>query len=103
VKSLSCGVNLDVVKILNAHVYVWWSLLYVDVLKIKGLTNLWRRISDSWLQHLGRSSFTSNCSRTSKLSVGEMLTVYFGAPSMFITLWFGFDYGTNPPLGTLII
>jgi hypothetical protein len=32
-----------------------------------------------------------------------MLTVYFGAPSMFITLWFGFDYGTNQPLGTLII
>jgi hypothetical protein len=24
-------------------------------------------------------------------------------PSMFITLWFGFDYWTNPPLGTLII
>jgi hypothetical protein len=21
-----------------------------------------------------------------------LLTVYFGAPSMFITLWFGFDY-----------
>jgi hypothetical protein len=38
-----------------------------------------------------------------ELSVGEMLTVYFGAPSMFIALWFGFDYGTNPPLGTLII
>jgi hypothetical protein len=40
-------------------------------------------------------------------TVGEptrsLLTVYFGAPSMFITLWFGFDYGTNPPLGTLII
>jgi hypothetical protein len=33
----------------------------------------------------------------------SVLTVYFGAPSMFITLWFGFDYGTNPPLGTLII
>jgi hypothetical protein len=32
-----------------------------------------------------------------------LLTVYFGAPSMFITLWFGFDYRTNPPLGTLII
>jgi hypothetical protein len=32
-----------------------------------------------------------------------LLTVYFGAPSLFITLWFGFDYGTNPPLGTLII
>jgi hypothetical protein len=38
-----------------------------------------------------------------KLSVGEMLMVYFGAPSMFITLWSGFDYGTNSPLGTLII
>jgi hypothetical protein len=24
------------------------------------------------------------------LSVGEMLTVYFGTPNMFITLWFGF-------------
>jgi hypothetical protein len=24
----------------------------------------------------------------------SLLTVYFGAPSMFITLWFGFDYGT---------
>jgi hypothetical protein len=33
----------------------------------------------------------------------QVLMVYFGAPSMFITLWFGFDYGTNPPLGTLII
>jgi hypothetical protein len=32
-----------------------------------------------------------------------VLTVYFGTPSMFITLWFRFDYGTNPPLGTLII
>jgi hypothetical protein len=29
------------------------------------------------------------------LSMGEMLTVYFGTPNMFITLWFGFDYGTN--------
>jgi hypothetical protein len=33
----------------------------------------------------------------------HLLTVYFGTPSMFISLWFGFDYGTNPPLGTLII
>jgi hypothetical protein len=32
-----------------------------------------------------------------------LLTVYFGTPNMFITLWFGFHYGTNPPLGTLII
>jgi hypothetical protein len=37
------------------------------------------------------------------LSMGEMLTVYFGTPNMFITLWFGFDYVTNPPLDTLII
>jgi hypothetical protein len=37
------------------------------------------------------------------LSVGEMLTVYFGRPNKFITLLFGFDYGTNPPIGTLII
>jgi hypothetical protein len=29
--------------------------------------------------------------------------VYFGTPNMFNTLWFGFVYGTNPPLGTLII
>jgi hypothetical protein len=32
-----------------------------------------------------------------------LLTVYFGTPNMFITHWFGFDYGTNPPLCTLII
>jgi hypothetical protein len=31
-----------------------------------------------------------------------LLTVHFGTPNMFIRLWFGFDYGTNPPLGTLI-
>jgi hypothetical protein len=35
--------------------------------------------------------------------VGEMLTVYFGTPSMLITLWFGFHYAPNPPLGTLTI
>jgi hypothetical protein len=38
-----------------------------------------------------------------ELSVGEMLTVYFGTPNMFITLLFVFVYGTNPPLGTLTI
>jgi hypothetical protein len=32
-----------------------------------------------------------------------LLTVYFSTPKMFISLWFGFVYGTNPPLGTLII
>jgi hypothetical protein len=35
--------------------------------------------------------------------VTYLLTVYFGTPNMFVTLWFGFDYGANPPLGTLII
>jgi hypothetical protein len=38
-----------------------------------------------------------------ELSVGEMLTVYFGTPNMFNALLFGFVYGTNLPLGTLII
>jgi hypothetical protein len=33
----------------------------------------------------------------------HVLTVYFGIPNMFITLWFGFVCGTNPPLGTLIM
>jgi hypothetical protein len=37
------------------------------------------------------------------LIMEEMLTMYFDTPNMFITLWFGFVYGTNPPLGTLII
>jgi hypothetical protein len=41
--------------------------------------------------------------RASPSAFASLLTVYFGAPSMFITLWFGFDYGTNLPLGTLII
>jgi hypothetical protein len=27
----------------------------------------------------------------------------FRTPNTFITLWFGFVYGTNPQLGTLII
>jgi hypothetical protein len=29
--------------------------------------------------------------------------VYFGTPNIFFTLWFGINYVTNPPLGTLII
>jgi hypothetical protein len=37
------------------------------------------------------------------LELEVVLKVYFGTPSIFITLWFRFDYGTNPPLGTLII
>jgi hypothetical protein len=38
-----------------------------------------------------------------KVITTMVLTVYFGTPNMFITLWFGFDYETNLPLGTLII
>jgi hypothetical protein len=66
VKGLSCGVNLDVVKILNAHVCVCWSLLYDYVLKIKDWLTCEERFSGTWLQRLGWSSFTSTCSRTSK-------------------------------------
>jgi hypothetical protein len=32
------------------------------------------------------------------LSVGEMLTVYFGIPNMFITLWFGFVLWNQPAI-----
>jgi hypothetical protein len=38
-----------------------------------------------------------------RLPQERVLTVYVGTPILFITLWFGFDYGTNPPLGILII
>jgi hypothetical protein len=31
------------------------------------------------------------------------LMVNFCTPNMFIILWFKLDYGTNPPLDTLII
>jgi hypothetical protein len=44
-----------------------------------------------------------NSSKDNMKSSSHVLTVYFGTPNMFITFWFGFDYGTNPPLGTLII
>jgi hypothetical protein len=37
------------------------------------------------------------------LSMGEMLTVIFGTPNVFVTLWFDLNYVTNPPLGTLMI
>jgi hypothetical protein len=66
VKSLSCGVNLNVVKILNTHVY-GWSLLYVYVLKINDWLTCEEGFSGTLLQHFGRSSFTSTCSRTSKI------------------------------------
>jgi hypothetical protein len=44
-----------------------------------------------------------NFGHNSCLSSNDYIDGVFCAPSMFLTLWFGFDYGTNPPLGTLII
>jgi translation initiation factor 2B subunit (eIF-2B alpha/beta/delta family) len=32
-----------------------------------------------------------------------LLTVNFGTPNIFVTLWFELDYGTNPPLCTLMM
>jgi hypothetical protein len=40
---------------------------------------------------------------TARTVAQRLLAVYFGTPNMFVTLWFGFYYVTNPPLGTLII
>jgi hypothetical protein len=68
-------------------------------------------MSRTTFQPRGSSSTTEDFSKkysrtlkkySKKLQV-YMLTVYFGTPNMFITLWFGFDFGTHLPLGTLII
>jgi hypothetical protein len=56
-------------------------------------TNFFFHTMEFWLSR--------SLSRT--FSFTQLLTVYFGTPNMFITLWFGFVYGTNPSLGTLII
>jgi hypothetical protein len=56
------------------------------------------------VQKAALEAFTTFCEKHADLVASTaVLTVYFGTPNMFITLWFGFDYGTNPPLGTLII
>jgi hypothetical protein len=36
-------------------------------------------------------------------SLSPVLTVNFGSPNVFVTLWFELDYVTNPPLCTLMI
>jgi hypothetical protein len=73
-------------------------------IKDKGLTNSWRKIQQNMITTPWMKFFYEYLLDDEQdLSVGEMLTVYFGTPNMFITLWFGFDYGTNPPQGTLII
>jgi hypothetical protein len=74
------------------------------ILKIKDWLTCEERISGARFQHLGQKLFYKHLLEDEQnLSVGEMLTVYFGTPNMFITLWYGFDYGTKPPLGTLMI
>jgi hypothetical protein len=87
----------------------------LDQAPLTWLESLEKYSIDKWDQL--KEQFTSNftgamgCSGTRmdlamvKQEQGEtlLLTVYFGTHRMFITLWFGFDYGTNPPLGTLII
>jgi hypothetical protein len=56
---------------------------------------------EGWINQFDNSKI-SNEGRE-EYNPDELSTVYFGTPNMFITLWFGFVYGTNPPLGTLII
>jgi hypothetical protein len=74
------------------------------ILKIKDSLTCEERISEARFKHLGQKFFYVYLLEDEQdLSVGEMLTVYFGTPNMFNTLWFGFDYETNPPLGTLMI
>jgi hypothetical protein len=74
------------------------------ILKINDWLTCEERISEARFQHLGQKIFYEYLLEDEQdLSMGEMLMVYFGTSNMFITLWFGFDYGTNPPLGTLII
>jgi hypothetical protein len=36
-------------------------------------------------------------------SLKAVLTMYFGTPNVFITLWFELDYETNMTLGTLMV
>jgi hypothetical protein len=70
------------------------------VLKIKDWLTCEERISGARFQNLGQKFFYEYFLEDEQdLSMGEMLTVYFHTPNMFITHWFG----TNPPLGTLII
>jgi hypothetical protein len=73
-------------------------------LKIKDWLTCEERNSGAHFNFLDKKFFNEYLLEDEQdLSVGEMLTVYFGIPNMFITLWFGLDYETNPPLGTLMI
>jgi hypothetical protein len=76
---------------------------YMTYMPLRGLYhNLIARCSVVFCR-VRRDSYILTLGFPGKPSFRTVLTVYFGTPNMFITLWFGFDYGTNPPLGTLII
>jgi hypothetical protein len=73
------------------------------ILNIKDWLTCEERISGARFQRIGQKFFYEYFLKDEQdLSVGEMLMVYFGTPNVFITLWFGCYYGTNPPLGTLM-
>jgi hypothetical protein len=73
------------------------------VLKIKDWLICEERISGAWFQHLGQSSFTNTCrGRARSKHGGDVDGVFLYTKHVHYTL-VGFDYGTNPPLGTLII
>jgi hypothetical protein len=98
----------------------WWSNMKVDIAKYVAECDTCHRVKASHLKSADvLQPLTTPLWKWDDISmdfiVGLLLTarkkdfilvmlmVYFGAPSMFITLWFGFDYGTNLPLGTLIV
>jgi hypothetical protein len=62
------------------------------ILKINDWLTCEERISGARFQHLGQKFFYEYLLKDEQdLSVGEMSTVYFGTPNMFITLLFEFD------------
>jgi hypothetical protein len=84
-----------------SRVAVWEPLLWSScVRQLKGRADRRPAVTQQWVwRHL----LVPDSHSVEDGAVVPVLTVYFGTPSMFITLWFGFDYGTNPPLGMLII
>jgi hypothetical protein len=70
-----------------------------DLILVKAILDTFFKATSLAANYIKSQAFPIRCEEEHT----NLLTVYFGAPSMFITLWFGFDYGTNPPLGTLII
>jgi hypothetical protein len=74
------------------------------ILKIKIWLTCKGRFSGACFNSMDKCSFARNLLEDEQdLSVGEMLTVNSCTPNIYITLWFELDYGTNPPLDTLII